>query len=714
VSYGVGEYDTVRVAGALAYAYAGRDLGHWSLQFARAAAGRGDYADSALVAGRTIYRYVGAGLGTYVVGRALPLPESHHVWTLGGGTHLGALALEAEGALSWRDLNTYSSLDDGDNEGGAGRASLGLEGAPPGALGALASRAGVSVRARTVGESFTPFTRLEAPFAGEDWGLPAGGDLEHQRRVEASAFVRSRAGGLLTATAGRLETQDGFESVRRTVEWSREGPVTTRASWERADGTQRGFVHPEGGRARARAELRLRLRWLEPAFRVESDERRAPSDSLLNGQRYREGTLELQSPRALRWHALAGASARRDARQAEDGTFADRSDARTLRVGIDSPDGGALGGGAAYQWRELRTIDPAAQAAGSAAPRLRSDLGSARVRAEDRSRGVRGTANAELTSEGQNRTERTLVFVGGGRGNYDAAGNFMPGGDYDLRLTVSPVLERVSRAATSARAEWTVRSAGSPWSASRAGFDFESEVRRRGDPRLSDPAISPGAALTDPQIARSSVLQRLETELCPESPAASLRLRLQRHVSADRADQNFTQTLDEREASARWRTRMSGAWSSEVEGRWSRRAAAQALSGGVGFGRTRVDQGGTAQLIFTPDARLRALAAVEAVWSRGEGSPEITRVVRAGPDIGLALGSRGRAEASARRAYVSGPPLVSLIPTLDPVGAPRWLVQTRLDYRLHETTNFSLSVNGEERPGIRTLVTGRAELRAFF
>jgi len=50
---------------------------------------------------------------------------------------------------------------------------------------------------------------------------------------------------------------------------------------------------------------------VEPAFRVESDERRTPSDTLPNGQRYREGALELQSPRALRWHALAGASQRR-------------------------------------------------------------------------------------------------------------------------------------------------------------------------------------------------------------------------------------------------------------------------------------------------------------------------------------------------------------------------------------------------------------------
>ena len=563
-------------------------------------------------------------------------------------------------------------------------------------------------------EGFAPFTRLEAPFAGEDWGLPLGADLEHQRRIEASAFARARGGGQLTAAVGRLETPAGFESVRSSVGWAREGGVTTRLLWERADGTQRGFRLPAGGRDHARAELRLRLPWLEPALRVESDERRTPSDTLPNGQRFREATLEFQGPRALRWHALAGATLRRDARQKADGAYQDRTDAHTVRFGLDSPDDRSIGIGAAYQWRELRTVDPAATAAGSPAPLSRSDLGSLRMRADDHARGLRSSANIELTSEGEYRRTRTLVYVGGGRGNYDAAGNFVTGGDYDLRLTVSPDFERLSRAATSAHLEWVMPALASPWSGSRAAFDFESETHRRGDPLLRDPVIAPGAALTDPQLARGSVLQRLETELLPESPATALRLRLERRVSADRTDQNYAQTLDERSASARWRTRSGGALSSEVEGRWGRRVATQSLAGGTGFDRTLIDQGGTAQLIFTPDTRWRAVAMVEATWSRGEAQPEFTRTVRLGPDVGVTLGIRGRVEASAKRAFISGPPLLSLLPTLDPVGVPRWEVQTRFDYRMRESTTFGLTVNGQERPGTRTLVTGRAELRAFF
>ena len=88
--------------------------------------------------------------------------------------------------------------------------------------------------------------------------------------------------------------------------------------------------------------------------------------------------------------------------------------------------------------------------------------------------------------------------------------------------------------------------------------------------------------------------------------------------------------------------------------------------------------------------------------------------MRVGPEVGFPVGRRGHAEASVRRAFLTGPPPSSLLPSLDPAGAPRWEGQARVDYRVHESTTFGLSMNGQERPGLPTQVTGRAELRAFF
>ena len=700
VTAGVGDYDTVRVASGLVFAYAGPDSGHFSVRFARLGTGLGDYADSTMISGRTAYRYVGPGAGAFRVGRALPLPESHLLWSLGGGGRLGALAFELEGAASKRDLNTFSSLDDRHHVGGAGRAALSLEGGLPGLLG----RGGLALSARAVGERFAPFSRLERPFAEQDWGLPAGGGLEHARRVELTGFVRPRAGGELRGGAGRLAAPGGFGAWRRTLEWTMDRTLATRARWERADATQRGVRFSTGGRERLSAEARLRLRWLEPAVRAESDARRSPADSGRVGDRFREGGVELASPRALAWHAVAGLSLRRDARMTAGG-FVDQSQVRTIRLALETPANARLGAALQLQRRELRPLaDPR---------RSRGDLASVRLRGEDAGRGLKALVHLEVTSEGENRRVRQVVFVGPGRGGYDATGNFVGVGDYNLVLIVSQDLEKIARAATSARFEW--QAAGPErWRGTRAAFDFETETRRRGELELRDPAIAPDAALGDAALARGMVLQRLEGEIAPDSRVAALRLRAERRVTADRLYENFAQTLDDRSLSARWRARPGNTVTTEIEGRARRQVAVQALAGAAGFRRTLLEQAGAARLAWTPDARLRAVAALDAAWSRPTGQPDLTRVVTLGPDLGVALGARGRVEVSARRAFLSGPPAVGLLPSAEPAGAPRWEGTTRLDYRVRESTTAGVSFNVRERPGRAALTTGRAELRAFF
>jgi hypothetical protein len=88
--------------------------------------------------------------------------------------------------------------------------------------------------------------------------------------------------------------------------------------------------------------------------------------------------------------------------------------------------------------------------------------------------------------------------------------------------------------------------------------------------------------------------------------------------------------------------------------------------------------------------------------------------------VDLTLGARMHAGASVRRAFVSGPAAVSLIPTVDPAGPPRWEASARADYRLYETTRFATTFTVRDRtgqvlpPARPTEFTGRVELRAFF
>jgi hypothetical protein len=711
---GGGDYVLVP-AGAIPahYAFAGVDSGDYTVRFARVGPGLGAYNDSVVVQDRTVYAFVGQGLGAYRVGRPLPLPDSHQLWSLAAGSRAGPLTVDVEGAISRHDLNTYSVLDDADNTGGAGRARLALAGRVPGWLG---GSGGLELLARGVDRRFDPFARLERPFAQEDWGLPLDADLERQKRYELTGFLQPRGGGEIRADLGHLATPDGFHSLRRAVQWSREGALATRASWERAEGEQAGRRFPDGGRDRRTGELQLRLRWLEPAVRAEWDERRAPSDTGRVGLRTHDVGGELKTPRALAWRALVGFGVRREARDGTAG-FVTQNQANTLRGSLETPTAAPWGASLAWQ---RRTLEPRADPR-----RSRSDLASARVRAGSVRHGWSGLANLEVTSEGENQRVRRLVFVGAGKGPYDAFGNLVGNGDYDLIVDVSPDLARVARAATSARATWQF-GASEAWRGSRVEVDFESEARRRGDLRLGDALLSPWSALGDSGLSRGTVTQRVETELAPGARAAALRLLLERRVSGDRSYQNFAQTVDGRSASARWRARPAATLSSDVEGRWKRDEAGQSGLSGAPYRRVLREAGVSAQLVYTPDARLRAAGALDAGWIHPEAGgtgivdTETTRTIRVGPDLGLALGTRGHLDVTARRAFVSGAPAVALVPSIDPAGAPRWEGSARADYRLHESTTFSTSFTVRDRtgqvvpPARTTEVTGRAELRAFF
>jgi hypothetical protein len=700
VTPGVGDYDSVHVGGVTYFAFAGLDSGSFAVRFARVGEGRGDYADSAVVGGRAILRHVGAGQGAWRVGRLLPAPETHDLAAVGARFAAGALQVETEGAVSRFDRNTLSSRDGADDLGGAGRVTVASEGR----LGFLPGRVGAGGGYRHVERRFAPFTRLERPFAEEDWGLPSGADLEHQRRADLNAWWRPAEGRELRAEWSRLATPDGYDGTRRDVSArGATGALTAQARWLHADGQRAGLAFPNGGRSRASGELRWRGSWWAPALRAESDVRETPGDTATTEDRVSALDVDVATGSRLVWRAAVGGGERRDRREA--GRTDTRSRTRTWRAELETPAGAALG--AAFQAHRRDTRDESSGAL------VRQDLASARLRGDWREAGLSGALQVERTGEAENRRVRVLTFVGAGRGAYDATGNFVGAGDHDLVLVVSPELERFARTATSARASWTF-GRSEAWRGSRVEFTLEDEARRRGGGRLADVFLSTGLALVDPGLARGSVTQRLEAELAPSSRVAGLRLRAERRVGADRTFANFAQATDARTVSVRWRARPGATTSAEAEARVAWQRASQAFAGGASYARTLVDQVASATWVWQPGAHLRLAAAGDATWSRVVGAAEVTRTLRLGPDLAFGLGRTGRAELSARRAFASGPPAQGLLPSADPAGAPRWEGSSRLDWRLHETTTFGLQANVRERPGRAAIVTGRAEVRAFF
>lgn len=702
---GPGDYDQVTRDGVTYFfVFSGVDSGDFAVSFAPVGAGRGDYAESTQVAGRPVYRYAGPGAGDYRPGRALPLPDSHQLWTLGSAWRVGGLQVEGEGALSRLDRNTLSSRDDGDDQGRAGKLHASWEGDVGGGRGL--GRVGLSALYRAVDANFQPFTRLEAPFAQEDWGLPLGADLDHQERAQFGFFLRPRPGGQLSADLARLRLPDGFDALRRSVEWASQGTLALHGRWERAEGEQAGRRFADGGREKRAGELRLHTRWLEPALRFDWDERRAPSDTARAGDRYRTWGAELRTPAGRSWSVSLGHELRHDDRLGPTG-FAERFASRTLSAGLDAQTGGGLLLALGWQRQDrLPRAEP---------ERLSRDLGYSRLQLATADRRATGNLSLEVTSEAESRRVRELRRVGPGLGAYDSLGNFVGRGDYDLQVWVGPEADRVARGAVSGHGQWQW-GGGAAWRGSRVLVDVESEARRRGDLRGDQLVVSPGRARSEAGFSLASALWRLDQELAPESPVGGLRLLLEQRVTADRSFQNFSQVADHRLGSLRWRAQPGKGTTVELEARLRRQEAVQEAAGPAGvarLARALEERGGSATLARAQGGSWRVALLGEAAWTELSGGG-ITRLVRAGPEGWLAVGERGRLEASVRRSWLQGGTVPQLLPTATPESATPWEGTLRADYRVPPGTQLSASLNGVTREGRRGELQGRAEVRVFF
>jgi hypothetical protein len=710
VVVGRGDYVVVGDSLNAHYAYAGTDSGGYQVVFANVGAGHGEYTDSTTAEGRVAYRFVGPRNGSFEVGRLLPMPDSRQLWDLGTGLHLGALALDLEGAMSRYDQNTFSSLDDEGDVGGAGSAKLAWEVGAPGWSGA---KLGASAQYRQVEPRFEPFTRLERPFEQEDWGLPVGADLEHQRRAEGSIYFRPSPSGELRGDFGQLETPTGFSSQRKEAIWSYTGVLITRASWQRADGEQADRKFPDGGRERTTGELGLVLPSLAPLVRADWDERWTPSDSGRVGDRYREVAGEVRTGSASSWRLQAGYTFRRSGALGVDG-WSDHDDARTASFGFQTPEPRAWSSSLQWQRRTVQELSGGASVAPGVAPATSSDLASAHLRGANARRGLSAVLGLEVTSEGEPERTRQLVIVGDGLGAYDSLGNFVGTGrgNRDLVITNTGGLRLTSRASTSTHLSWQPPGDGL-WQSSRVEATLETEARRTGALLATDAVLSPLSALTDSALSRGTVTQRLEADLLPSSRFIAMTFRVERRVSSDRSFTNFAQTQDIRQATLRWRARPTAAWTTEVEGKAIRSATSLGLAAEIG--RAVREAGLTGRLGFSPSAAFRLALVGDGSWARREGSTDpLSTALTFGPELGLTLFRQGRLELTSRKTVLQGEPLSADLPFGDPLGTVLLESTGRFDYRLRELTTVGISMTSRNREGRRVETEGRAEVRAFF
>ena len=121
---GKGNYIQRDSLGIQFYQYVGLNKGDYSVGFSYVGYGKGDYRVEEV--GK--YKYVGPGNGSYIPKILLTPAQSHDLLDFDLNISPSAnVTLNSEFALSRMDLNTYSSKDDGDNQGFAYKLNLGMK-----------------------------------------------------------------------------------------------------------------------------------------------------------------------------------------------------------------------------------------------------------------------------------------------------------------------------------------------------------------------------------------------------------------------------------------------------------------------------------------------------------------------------------------------------------------------------------------------------------
>jgi hypothetical protein len=192
VGSGRGDYELVLEdsTGTSYYKFATQGGGEYLVDFVRVGDGQGAYFASADTTGTTHYVYAGTGQADYVPGRKLAAPTSMKVGDIKTTFAAGGLNVTAEFALSQNDLNTFSTVDDGDNVGRAGIVSLKSAARELSAAGRSLGRLGFRGQFRMIGESFRTFGSLNRAFDHENWAVADSSFGSHGERGPTTVHSR--------------------------------------------------------------------------------------------------------------------------------------------------------------------------------------------------------------------------------------------------------------------------------------------------------------------------------------------------------------------------------------------------------------------------------------------------------------------------------------------------------------------------------------------
>lgn len=515
--------------------------GAWEVFFTPAAAGAGDYVlDGVSVNGVPIYRYAGTGAGNYMVGRRLPLPQSHAVYSARLSKRgAGLLEFDLQYNASDFDANSLSALDDDENIGDAGEARVRLKDIPVG-VGKLELAGAVS----TIQDRFRSLENTRPSYFYRDWNLENEA-LEGREILQEIATALTRFEKLkLEYSLGRIDRGD-FDGVkheaRALVRSAPDRSLTGRAFSTDVESEDQSRTRTHGS-----VSVSYGVWNVVPSAEVEAEEYLAASPVLPDsGIAYERYALSLASRR----EGILGY--RLFAEQRDTDEFADTT-AGWTPTRTDQTIGASLGShrsrlvqGEVLVTHRIREDHPDGG-------KRTSDLARINGLARSDRAGIRTTVEYEI-GQNQERTQRkSVVFVGEGKGDYNALGEPVGKGRGAYTVVYLPTQETIptQRVALNWNLNWRMQPAGPAtgvlsWIGSNVSLDQTLSVREEttAEDAYKVYLLFPSALQRDDATLSGVVSLRQEWSFLNAYPGVSLTFRYQRD---DEEENRFNDVNEER------------------------------------------------------------------------------------------------------------------------------------------------------------------------
>jgi len=710
------------------YTYAGTDSGDYQVSFSDVGEGDGDYRYK----GSGIYEYAGEKAGRYNPVILLPAAKSHNLTDFDvQASPFSFLTMRGEMAFSSLDNNTYSEMNDDDNQGVAQNWSALFKPQTLNFWGVNWGKLELGGKYRKIDDLFQDIDRTTEIEYNRRWDLPTTGKRgEVTKEVQAnwSAFSDFSLGG----EYGNIRKGDYFSSRR----WQAQSALSRKKLPEYDAKIERIMKdnHTQnqvGDWWRGTGSAAYTVWKFKPFVKYENEIKKENwSDSLHTGFKFADKTGGIEFNPGSRLPATAKFSRRDDSDYLGDDRFAKKSQANTQNYKLALQNIKSFSAGLEFTHREKSFTDPNVS-------NVRTDLADLRMQFTPWKRAVSGTVNYQISNTAAAKKERVYIKVGSGEGTYrfDKELNEYvndPLGDYIMRIVTTDDFLPVVELKSSARLRfeparlWQQASTQTKklpkWKKTARVLSLESYLaveEKSQDKDVWDIYLLKFSKYQQPGTTIfGNMQQRQDLYLFENNRSFSLRLRNKTLTEKNNQFLEGGQDRKERENSLRLTLRISDKVSTQTavgarrterifdyQGRQNRDIFANQVK---------------TDLSWRPSSPLEL--ALEGRYSLEEDryyeEPTRLSALALTPRVNYSLQQKGRLRAELEWSNVKSEPEGRLIPYEMAGGRSlgnslRWDI--RFDYKVSQTIRATFSYSGRNEPERdRTIHTGRAEVTAAF